>query len=139
MVPLLSLSALGFRCPQLPSPNSQQPAIAQAGCSAITSHLHKSAGQMSPCSSLLHQLRSFQPQEMIFPESLPPLLLEASAQVIQPPKTLTSILLTVGEKGAPNAAFSIILHPSPSPVQPLQVLKLSIRSPISSPCFSQRH
>lgn len=73
----------------------------------VTAHIHESAGQISSRSSLLHHLRSFQPKKMTFPELLPPVLLEASAQVIQPPKTLTPILLTVGGKGAPNAAFSI--------------------------------
>lgn len=52
----------------------------------VTAHVHKSAGQTSPCDSLLHPLRSFQPQEITFPGTLPPVLLEASAQFIQPPK-----------------------------------------------------
>lgn len=85
----------------------------------MAAHMHESAGQISSQSSLLHHLRSFQPKKMTFPERLPPVLLEASAQVIQPPKILTSILLTVGGKRAPNAAFSIILHLSLSPVQHL--------------------
>lgn len=51
---------------------------------------------------------------MIFPEYLPPVLLEASAQSIQPPKTLTSIVLPVSGKTASNAAFSIILYSSVS-------------------------
>ena len=97
----------------------------------MSTHIHESAGQISPWSFLLYLLRSLQYQEMTFPEQLPLVLLEASAQFIQPPKTLTSILLT------PVAAFFIILHPSLSPVSFCQVLPLSLRPKISYSCFSQ--
>lgn len=80
----------------------------------VTAHIHESVHHISSRSSLLHHLRSFQPKKMTFPGLLPPVLLEASAPVIPPSETLTSILLMMGGKGAPNAAFSTILHLSVS-------------------------
>ena len=123
--PLWSLSGLCFQCPDIPRPHLQLASTSgeemclfrklllcnychyRSWHFDVTAHIHEYAGQISASSFLLHQLRSFQPQEMIFPEYLPPVLLEASAQFIQPPKTLTSVVLTVGRKG-----LQMLLSPS---------------------------
>lgn len=152
-VSLPFLSALCFQCPEDPRPRSHKQLTPHWGRNVLPPEA--AFLDYCPCQSWhfdtwicrsdfsmklpAASVKIISASGNDFSRAAPAVLLEASAQFIQPSKILTSILLTVGGKEAPIAAFFIILHHSLSPVRFLQVLPLSLRFKISSSCFSQSH